>query len=75
MGMPDWPRDEYDAYLGPTLRLLEAGASLDKMSAYLAEVELQRMGLNDTPLAQQARRAFAHRLIEWYAREWPATTV
>ena len=75
MGLPDWPRDEYDAYLGPTLRLLEAGASIEKISSYLAEVELERMGLSDTPQAQDARFAFAGRLQEWYPREWPDTTV
>jgi hypothetical protein len=75
MGLKDWPRDEYDAYLGPTLRLLEAGASLEKIASYLAEVELGRMGLSDTHEAQKARLAFAGRLLEWYATDWPATTV
>jgi hypothetical protein len=75
MGLPDWRRDEYDAYLGPTLRLLEAGASIEKLASYLAEVELERMGLSDTPEAQKARLAFAARLQEWYATDWPATTV
>ena len=56
MGLPDWRRDEYDAYLGPTLRLLEAGASIEKLASYLAEVELERMGLSDTPEAQKARQ-------------------
>jgi hypothetical protein len=75
MALPDWPRDEYDAYLGPTLRLLEAEASLEKIASYLAEVELGRMGLNDTLQALEARRVFAGVLQEWYARDWPATSV
>jgi hypothetical protein len=75
MGMTDWPRDEYDAYLGPTLRLLEAGASTEKIASHLAEAELERMGLSDTPQAQKARLAFAGRLQEWYATDWPAITV
>jgi hypothetical protein len=75
VGLKDWPRDEYDAYLGPTLRLLEGGASLEEIVSYLAEVELGRMGLSDTPEAQKARVAFAERLLNWYAMDWPATTV
>ena len=75
MGLKDWPRDEYDAYLGPTLRLLEGGASLEEIVRYLAEVELGRMGLSETPDAQKSRVAFAGRLLDWYAKEWPATTV
>jgi hypothetical protein len=75
MGLKDWPRDEYDAYLGPTLRLLEGGASLDEMVSYLAEVELGRMGLSETADAQKSRVAFAGRLLDWYAKDWPATTV
>jgi hypothetical protein len=74
MGLPTWPRDEYDAYLGPTLRLLESGAPLEEITLYLAEVEVGRMGLGDTPQAQDARRAFAMRLRKWYQTEWPATT-
>ena len=51
MTMSDWPRDEYDSYLGPTLRLLESGASLQKIIEYLMTVELDRMGLSETPRA------------------------
>jgi len=31
MGMADWPRDEYESYLGQTLRLLESRASVDEL--------------------------------------------
>jgi hypothetical protein len=41
MGMEDWPRDEYDSYLGPTLRLLEQDASLEEIQKYLAFVTLE----------------------------------
>jgi hypothetical protein len=75
MGLKDWPRDEYDAYLGPTLRLLEGGASLEEIASYLSEVELCRMGLSDTPEVQKARVAFAERLRNWYAQDWPATSL
>jgi hypothetical protein len=31
----DWPADEYDSYLGKTLRILESGASTDELVASL----------------------------------------
>ena len=60
------PADEYDSYLGPTLRLLEQRASVDELEQYLAQVTLQRMGLPESPRAETSRRRFAMRLSEWY---------
>jgi hypothetical protein len=73
--MPDWPRDEYDSYLGPTLRLLESGASLQAMAEYLAKIELEHMGQSETPKAKAARVAFAAELREWYERFWAGSHV
>src|SRR5687767_9112915 len=75
MAMPDWPRDEYDAYLGPTLGLLERGASLEDVAGYLADVELNRMGLTETPTARSRRVAFAAELREWYDKNWAESYV
>ena len=47
--LPNWPHDEYGSYPGPTLRLLESGASLQEISAYLTWAELEQMGLSDSP--------------------------
>ena len=73
--MKDWPRDEYEAYLGPTIRLLEGSASLEKLEEYLGSVELERMGLSDSATARMGRRVFAARLREWYAQKWASSTV
>lgn len=67
--------DEYDAYLGPSLRLLERGATVDEIASYLATVTVNHMGLGDSPEAKGARLRFAHRLREWYSAHWPDTTV
>lgn len=75
MSMPDWPRDEYDSYLGRTLRLLESGASLQVISEYLAQVELEHMGLSDTKPAKSNRLAFAVELREWYEKHWAGSRV
>lgn len=75
MGMEDWPRDEYESYLGQTLRLLEQGASLEEIQKYLAFVTLEHMGLNETSQFEISRRNFAKRLRDWYAEKWPGTHV
>lgn len=73
MHLPDWPRDEYDAYLGPTLRLLEQRVSIDELQKYLAQVTLEHMGMSDSPQFEMERRSFAKRLKEWYESRWPGT--
>jgi hypothetical protein len=75
MGMADWPRDEYDSYLGPTLRLLESRASVDELQGYFAQVTLEHMGLNETPQFEMARRNFAKRVRDWYETQWPDSVV
>lgn len=75
MGMGDWSRDEYESYLGQTLRLLEQGASLEEIQKYLAFVTLEHMGLNETPQFEMSRRNFAKQLRDWYAEKWPGTHV
>ena len=75
MGMPDWPRDEYEAYLGPTLRFLEANAPIEDLQKYLAEVTLEHMGLGESPQFEMSRRQFAKRLRDWYEQSWAGTHV
>jgi hypothetical protein len=35
MDDPEWPRDDYDCMVGPSLRMLEAGASAADIADYL----------------------------------------
>jgi hypothetical protein len=75
MGMEGWPRDEYESYLGQTLRLLEQNAPPEEIQKYLAFVTLEHMGLNETPPFEMSRQNFAKRLREWYAEKWSGTHV
>ena len=75
MSMPDWPRDEYDSYLGPTLRLLESDASTQQLVEYLAKIELEHMGLAESECARTRRDEFAVQLKNWYATQWPQSHV
>ena len=73
--MTDWPRDEYDSYLGPTLRLLESNAPVERIVDYLTEVELGHMGLSETERSKTRRAEFAARLREWYEKHWAGSRV
>src|SRR3954466_1285239 len=63
--------DEYNAYLAPTLRLLERDASADEIVTYLKWVTLEHMGL---PQVSEPV-AFAERLREWFKGKWEGTRV
>jgi hypothetical protein len=69
------PQDEYEMYLGQTLRLLEGHTALGELERYLAYVTLDRMGLPETPTGKVSRHHFAKRLQEWYTANWPGTSV
>ena len=63
--------DEYDAYLAPTLRLLERDAPVDEVVAYLKWVTLEHMGLSQI----SAPETFAERLRQWFKSKWEGTRV
>jgi hypothetical protein len=62
-----WPRDEYDAYVGPILRYLEEGAPEEAISGYLDFVVTEAMGLS---VARSASREFAARIAAWFRERW-----
>lgn len=65
------PDDEYDGYLGPSLRLLERGATVEEIASYLAKVTLDHMGLSDSHEFATAR----HRFAQSYSAHWRDSTV
>lgn len=46
MDDPSCPRDEYEACIGPTLRRLQDGASIEEIADYLESVVSESMGLD-----------------------------
>jgi hypothetical protein len=48
MSDPDWPRDEYDGYIGQVFELLVLGGSDDEIRDYLLWASNVRMGLTGT---------------------------
>ena len=51
IGVADVPeaRDEYSAYDGQVFQLLRAGSSARQVATYLADVEVEQMGLEPHP--------------------------
>lgn len=74
-GLDDWPGDEYDSYLGPALRLLEDGASNQKIAEYLSYIVGEYMGLGESGINHSKPLVFAEKLRHWYETKWPNTHV
>jgi hypothetical protein len=62
---PDWPQDEYDAFLEPVAERLREGASADELAAFLDAAVREHLGL-EPDAAREA--AFAREVVEWYVR-------
>jgi hypothetical protein len=60
MDDPEWPRDEYDAYIGEIHGYLARGESVEFIARQLCFIEERRMGLGRVPEA--ARLPVAHEL-------------
>lgn len=70
-----WPKDEYESYLGPTLRLLEQGASHSEIQAYLEYVVGEYIGLGAAGVQKVRASNFASRLQKWFSSRWSGTHV
>lgn len=65
----DWPIDEYEAYVGRTMRLLEQGVTAEDIVEYLEQAS-SNMGLNfDRSKALYHATEFIH----WYHEKWNNT--
>ena len=62
MADPEWPRDEYDAYIGRIYSRLSSGESAEAIAKYLCFVECEQMGLAAPPVS--ARLGVAKKLKE-----------
>ena len=71
----DWGPDEYDNYLGPSLRLLEEGAKNQQITEYLSQIVGEYMGLGDKGIENSKPVLFAEKLRSWYEKMWPGSHV
>jgi hypothetical protein len=67
---PDWPRDEYDDYLQPTLKLLESGAGVSAIAQYLNSIVGDSLALGETGVMTTNPILFASKLRDWYDANW-----
>ena len=58
--------DEYDAYLANTLQLLEQGAPVTEIEAFLGLIAYDTMGLAEANLVNGTPREFAITLKTWF---------
>jgi len=71
----DGPQDEYDSYLGPSLRLLERSASQQEITEYLSHIVAEYMGLGAAGIQYSNPSKFASELQEWFSANWAGTDV
>ncbi|MBT4487306.1 MAG: hypothetical protein HOK30_08240 [Rhodospirillaceae bacterium] len=72
MADPAWPRNEYEAYVGPTMRLLEQDAGIDEIIKCLDAAVAGSMGLEHE---DDKAKTFACRLRDWFRDKWSGTYV
>lgn len=71
MGFADWPRDEYESYCGPSMRLLEQNASDEEFEAYI-RFALGHMGIS---VDDDEIREFVKQMKNWFQNNWSETRV
>lgn len=71
----DGPLDEYDSYLGSSLRLLERGASSREIVEYLSHIVGEYMGMGESGVKHSKPADFATKLQSWFNAKWAGTHV
>lgn len=69
------PLDEYDSYLGSSIRLLEQGAPETEIEKYLSYIVGEYTGLGDSGVAYCKPQEFTHKLQTWFAQKGSGTHV
>ncbi len=72
IGREEYHKDEYEKYVGRTMRLLEQDAGVEDIMACVEWAVRERMGLD---LDRQVATAFAHRLQDWFRDKWAGPRV
>jgi len=75
MDQPDWPRDEYDTYVGRSMRLLESGASDQEFLEYLEYIVGEYIGLGQAGIDYNRPAEFIKKMRSGYESKWAGTHV
>ena len=65
VGEPDWPQDEYDAFIEPIAERLRQGAGEAELTDFLEGAVREHLGLEPD---RQREAALAHELVQWWQR-------
>jgi len=69
MNDPTWPRNEYENYCGPCMRLLEQNSDTSKLIAYILSAH-DHMGLQGN---SEDIHDFATKMQSWFQKNWANT--
>ena len=75
MSEPDWPRDEYDAYVGRSMRFLESDTSDEEFIRFLEHIVGEYIGLGREGIEHSKPKEFVAKMREWFAARWAGTYV
>src|SRR5580765_4572168 len=62
--------DEYDNYVGPCLRIVEAGGGAAELSPYVTGIVFEYMGLSRSDYLETKIEDFSRRFEEWHRQNW-----
>jgi hypothetical protein len=65
--------DEYEAYVGPLMRLLEQGVGEEDIAVYLKGIVTERMGMTWNSYLDNSTHVFVTRCHEWFKSKWMGT--
>ena len=66
---PDWPQDEYDAFLEPIAERLRQGVTEEELTAYLEGAVREHLGLEPD---HEREQKLARKLMDWHAHAHPS---
>jgi len=64
--LPGGVEDEYDSYIGPSLRVCMSGGSKDDLLTYIEQVIYETMGLTKSPQLDRSISTFTERFYHWF---------
>jgi hypothetical protein len=69
VGEPDWPQDEYDAFLDPIAERLRQGVSEEELTAFLEGAVRDQLGLEPD---REREANLARKLMDWHVHAHPS---
>ena len=75
MSSEDWPKDEYETYVGGCMKLLQEEASAEELEAYVKWAVYEYMGLSVHEKLESDIKSFIPKMQAWFNENWKNTYV